>query len=511
MIAVYNPAAEEGLTANLVMRPTGAVVACNRVFAEMFGFISEDRAKAANVLALLRSRKEGAELLDMVRQQKVVDRYELEMRRTDGEPLYVVARLVGDFDDAGVLTEINVYLFNDTKRKRVEQQLVQGQKMESLGTLAGGIAHDFNNILAIILGYATRLEVAASKPEELPKATRAIKEAVERGATLVQQLLTAAQQSEARFAPLDLNMVVAEAVDMLKSTFPKTVSFRLDLRTGLAPVLGDRSQLHQVLLNLCVNARDAMPAGGEIALETRVATAAEVAEHFTGSEPGDYAALSIRDTGSGMSSDVRPHIFEPFFTTKERGKGTGLGLSVVYGVVNHHRGFIHVDTQPGRGTTFTIYLPVDRSTAARRAPAKAPDGASPRAPQLILLVDDEEMLRELGVTFLEGEGYRVIVAQDGVEAVEQFEKHRDEIGLVLCDLGLPRMGGREAFLRMKQSRPGVRVIVASGYLEPATRSQIMEDGVIDTIQKPYNFHDLVTKVRATIGPPHRDEDELQLF
>jgi signal transduction histidine kinase len=277
----------DGLTGDAVTQPNGEIIACNATFAQMFGFESIEQARSANVLSLLRSRKDGAELLERVREHEIIDRHELEMRRQDGEPVYVIGRVVGSFDRRGELAQVHVYLFNDTKRKRLEQQLVQAQKMESLGILAGGIAHDFNNILAIVLGYANRLELAPTRVEELPRSVTAIKEAVERGAALVQQLLTAAQQSEAHFARFDLNTMIFETVNMLQSTFPKTIGFDLSLQPNLPEVAGDRSQMQQVLLNLCVNARDAMLSGGTVAIETKVAPSIEVAEHFTGTEPRD--------------------------------------------------------------------------------------------------------------------------------------------------------------------------------------------------------------------------------
>jgi nitrogen-specific signal transduction histidine kinase/CheY-like chemotaxis protein len=421
-----------------------------------------------------------------------------------------VARVIGRFSE-GELTELQVYLFNDTKRKRLEQQLIQAQKMEGLGTLAGGIAHDFNNILAIILGYTNRLETFRSKPKEVPGAIKVIKEAVERGAALVQQLLTAARQTEARFSSLDLNALMRELEKMLQATFPKMINFELRLQPDLPPITADRSQIHQVLLNLCVNARDAMQQGGTLALETGLVPGAQLTEMFTGAAADNYACLRVRDTGSGMTREVKSHIFEPFFTTKERGKGTGLGLSVVYGVVNNHRGFVQVESEPNAGTTFLIYLPVEHSLDERGG---ADGRGIPRrqdAPQTILLVEDEEMLRELGVEILEGEGYRVIAAKDGVEAVEFFEANREEIGLVICDLGLPRLGGREAFLKMKESKPTVRVIIASGYLEPMIRSEMLKAGVLDTIQKPYDFNVLLAKIRSVIGPDEVADDHPELF
>ncbi|MEY2497384.1 MAG: hypothetical protein QOD12_940 [Verrucomicrobiota bacterium] len=506
----YRRFVTEDFTANLVVRPDGRIVTCNPAFATTFGFDSIEEALSGNFLALLRSRQDGVELLEMVHQQGIVDRHELEMRQRDGDRVYVVARVIGRFSE-GELTELQVYLFNDTKRKRLEQQLIQAQKMEGLGTLAGGIAHDFNNILAIILGYTNRLETFRSKPKEVPGAIKVIKEAVERGAALVQQLLTAARQTEARFSSLDLNALMRELEKMLQATFPKMINFELRLQPDLPPITADRSQIHQVLLNLCVNARDAMQQGGTLALETGLVPGAQLTEMFTGAAADNYACLRVRDTGSGMTREVKSHIFEPFFTTKERGKGTGLGLSVVYGVVNNHRGFVQVESEPNAGTTFLIYLPVEHSADERGG---ADGRGIPRrqdAPQTILLVEDEEMLRELGVEILEGEGYRVIAAKDGVEAVEFFEANREEIGLVICDLGLPRLGGREAFLKMKESKPAVRVIIASGYLEPMIRSEMLKAGVLDTIQKPYDFNVLLAKIRSVIGPDEVADDHPELF
>jgi signal transduction histidine kinase/ActR/RegA family two-component response regulator len=431
------------------------------------------------------------------------------MTQRNGDPVYVVARLIGNFVN-GELTELHVYLFNDTKRKRLQQQLVQAQKMEGLGTLAGGIAHDFNNILAIILGYTNKLESSRSKPHEFPGAIKIIKEAVERGAALVQQLLTSARQTEARFSSVDLNALVRELERMLQATFPKTINFNLELAPDLPVITADKSQLHQVLLNLCVNARDAMPAGGTLTLATSITPGPELTEMFSGVTADSYACIRVRDTGIGMSRQVKSHIFEPFFSTKERGKGTGLGLSVVYGVVNNHRGFVQVESEPGAGTSFIVYLPV-KHLAAEQLGGDRTGVPRQDIPQTILLVEDEEMLRELGVSILESEGFRVLAAKDGVEAVALFETHCDEIGLVVCDLGLPRLGGREAFLKMKESRPGVRAIVASGYLEPAIRSEMLKAGVIDTIQKPYDFNDLLAKIRSIIGPQPVSDDHPELF
>jgi PAS domain S-box-containing protein len=500
----------EDFTGTLVMRSDGQIVTCNPAVVNIFGFDSVQQAAAANFFGFLRSRQDGIDLLELVRQHGTVDRHELEMRKHNGDPVYVVARLLGNFSN-GELTELQVYLFNDTKRKQMEQQLVQAQKMEGLGTLAGGIAHDFNNILAIILGYTNKLESSRAKPSEFPGAIKVIKEAVERGAALVQQLLTSARQTEARLSSLDLNALVRELERMLQATFPKTISFNLDLQPDLPLITADKSQIHQVLLNLCVNARDAMPAGGTLTLATSITAGSELTEMFSGVTAENYACMRVGDTGTGMTRQVKSHIFEPFFSTKERGKGTGLGLSVVYGVVNNHRGFVQVESEVGAGTSFIIFLPVKHSTVEQSRADQTKTAGQPNIPQTILLVEDEDMLRELGVSILESEGFRVLAAKDGMEAVAVFEANCDEIGIVVCDLGLPRLGGREAFLKMKEKKPGVRAIVASGYLEPAIRSEMLKAGVIDTIQKPYDFNDLLAKIRSVIGPEEVPDDHPELF
>jgi PAS domain S-box-containing protein len=500
----------EDFTGTLIMHTDGQIAACNPAVANIFGFDSIQEAAAQNFFSFLRNRQDGIDLLELVRQHGMVDRRELEMNHRNGDPVYVVARMIGNFAD-GELTELQVYLFNDTKRKRLEQQLVQAQKMEGLGTLAGGIAHDFNNILAIILGYTNRLETFRSKPNEVPGAIKVIKEAVERGAALVQQLLTSARQTEARLSTLDLNALVRDLERMLQATFPKTVSFNLDLEPDLPAITADKSQIHQVLLNLCVNARDAMPEGGTLTIKTSITAGSELTETFSGVTADNYACVRVGDTGTGMTKQVKSHIFEPFFSTKERGKGTGLGLSVVYGVVNNHRGFVQVESEVGAGTSFIIYLPVKHSSVEQGQGDRAKGAAGQNIPQTILLVEDEEMLRDLGVSILESEGFRVLAAKDGVEAVTLFEANSEEIGLVVCDLGLPRLGGREAFLKMKERKPSVRAIVASGYLEPTIRSEMLKAGVIDTIQKPYDFNDLLAKIRSVIGPEEVADDHPELF
>ncbi|CAN5519953.1 hypothetical protein BH18VER1_BH18VER1_01850 [soil metagenome] len=508
----YRRFVEEDLTGDFRFRPDGTILTCNRAFVRIFGFDSDDAALSANFGSLLPDKKEGARLIAAIGKDGFTEAHELEMLQPSGDAVYIAARFVGRFDERGELTEVQGYLFNDTRRKRLEQQFIQAQKMEGLGTLAGGIAHDFNNILAIILGYAMQLEGPNVRPEQIPAAVKIIKDAVERGAALVQQLLTSARQAEARFASFDVNEFVREMAPMLEATFPKTIDLQLHVPPNVLLINADRSQVHQVLLNLCVNARDAMPAGGTISLATSVVSGPKVAGHFNGAEADEYVRIQVCDTGSGMTPEVRSRIFEPFFTTKERGKGTGLGLSVVYGVVNNHRGFVQVESEPRQGTTFSVYLPIVHQPETPQHDVGHGVPFKRRQPRTIMLVEDEEMLRELAIQILEAEGYLVLAASDGLEAVDLFDQHKSEIGLVVCDLGLPKLGGRDVFMKMKESCPSVRAIVVSGYLEPTMRSEILKAGVIDTIQKPYDFRELLDKIKTVLdGAEAEDNTQRQLF
>ncbi|HXV84690.1 MAG TPA: MASE1 domain-containing protein, partial [Candidatus Binatia bacterium] len=304
------------------------------------------------------------------------------------------------------------------EERRLEQQLRQAQKMESIGVLAGGIAHDFNNILNIIRGYASLLRSPVSGAEEFTESLNAIDEAIERGASTVRQLLAAAKESAIRFEQVDLNAVLQKLKTLLSGTLPRTIDIVLDLNSELPPVLADPNQINQVLLNVCVNARDAMPEGGDLLLKTETLFGAELRAHFQDAKETIYACITVKDTGFGMDEAIKSRIFEPFFTTKDQGRGTGLGLSVAYGIITNHRGFIDVTSEPARGTTFCIYLPVaDHPTSivgldlplGRRG-----IGRIPAHGHVVLFVEDEIRQLELMRRSLEKEGYRVLAATDGV-------------------------------------------------------------------------------------------------
>jgi CheY-like chemotaxis protein len=370
--------------------------------------------------------------------------------------------------------------------------------LQSIGTLAGGIAHDFNNVLAIILGYTAFLEIAAIPPEKKAQAIVVIKNAVQRGAALVRQILTFARKSEVLFEPMNLADLLHELISMLQETFPKIITFKEVIEKELPLISADRTQMHQALLNLCVNARDAMPNGGCITFTMEKKTGEELRERFPAAELESYLCLAVADTGEGMTDATRSKIFDPFFTTKEKGKGTGLGLSVVFGVVQAHHGFIDVESVVGRGTTFRLYFPFSLQDKTKHAAQKQEDLIESGGTETILLVEDEESLIEMARLTLESHGYHVYAAQDGPKAVEMYRIHHNEIALVVSDIGLPGMTGIDVFKTLKEMNPNVKLVFVSGFIEPDVKSRLLGAGAKGFIQKPYTPREILQGLRAVL-------------
>ena len=396
-----------------------------------------------------------------------------------------------------------------TERTKLQDQVRQIQKLDSIGRLAGGVAHDFNNLLNIVSAHAALLARGGIDADKRAESAKSIEKAVERGSAVVRQLLTFARKTDVAFEPTDANAVVEELASMLRETFPKQVKVQTKLAEKLPKVRADPNQLHQALLNLAVNARDAMPQGGVLTLGTDAVTGDTLQAKFPEATAPRYVELCVADTGAGMDAETRRRIFEPFFTTKGA-KGQGLGLAVVYGIVNAHRGWIDLESEAGKGTTFRLYFAVSepaevaaggapaegRRKEPRRVTAPATGKASERGTKRVLLfVEDEEMLLRPVRELLEENGYEVLTALDGVEAVRCFEQNADRISAVLLDLGLPRLGGWQAFLKMRERDPSLRCIVASGNLDAEQRSAMEKAGVHASVRKPYSGAQILKVVR----------------
>jgi nitrogen-specific signal transduction histidine kinase/CheY-like chemotaxis protein len=390
-----------------------------------------------------------------------------------------------------------------TERRQLENQLRQAHKMEAVGQLAGGIAHDFNNLLTVILGYSDVVLNKLSADHRLCEEVHEIRKAGERAAALTGQLLAFSRMQVLLPQVIDLNEVVTHVYKMLR----RLIGEDIDLRTVCAPATGrvkaDQGQLEQVLMNLAVNARDAMPEGGVLTIGTRNAEVdASYAREHVPMEPGSYVMLSVSDTGTGMDAKTKGRIFEPFFTTKEKGKGTGLGLATVYGIVKQSGGFIWASSEPGHGTSFEIYLPrVDEKAgvAAGYGAPQAREGVG--GTETVLLVEDEEGVRRLAREVLEAHGYTVLEASGWQSALGLADSHGGPIHLLLTDVVMPEMGGPEVASRLSALRPAIKVLYMSGYTNYAVFHRGLLDAGIAFLQKPFSPDELARRVRELLDEP----------
>jgi PAS domain S-box-containing protein len=400
-------------------------------------------------------------------------------------------------DERRRVANIVVMIEDITDQKSLEQQLFEAQKMESIGQLASGIAHDFNNLLGAILGYASLVKTQLSMEHPHYKYISIIESSAERGADLTRQLLTFSRGGRFHLKPLNLNQTVSEVELLLTHTIDKRIVIRTDCDASLATMEGDAGQLQQMLLNLCLNARDAMPEGGDLIIETRNVY---LDEHFArthlGADVGWHLLLTVTDTGTGMDLETQRRIFEPFFTTKEEGKGTGLGLAMVYGVVKNHGGFVRVYSQLGQGTSFQIYLPSTEQRAVAAVPTVS--SQTPQGTETILVVDDEAMIRQLLSDVLRQAGYKALVAGNGVEALRLLQQHRDEVALVVLDIVMPEMDGKATYDGIQAICPGLKVLVSSGYSQYTITRELMARPNLEFIQKPYVIHEVLTAVRQLL-------------
>jgi len=388
-----------------------------------------------------------------------------------------------------------------TERRTLEQQLRHAQKFEAIGQLAGGIAHDFNNVIGAIQGWAELgEEQAASRDAQFVSYFKKIHSQCDRVTALIQQLLAFARRQILEPRSLSLNQTVQDVMNLLDKVIGKDIEIKTNLADDLSAVRADPTQIEQVLMNLCINSRDAMPKGGRVTIETHNADFSEEdCRRTVGSQPGRFAELRVTDTGIGMDAAIREKIFEPFFTTKGIGKGTGLGLATVYGIVKQHNGFIQVESAPGQGSTFRIFLPVNETpTVGEFRPPVFDDLPVRAGTETILLAEDHDGIREMAQSVLKAKGYHVLLAHDGEEAVEVFTANRDRISLVLLDVIMPRRSGPEVFAAIKALNSGVSVVFATGYSnEIATLADLVERGVV-VLRKPYSPSMLCRRVREVL-------------
>jgi PAS domain S-box-containing protein len=479
---------------------TGKILDANPAFLQLLGRATVDEIVGEHIFGLYAQNDRWFALADFLRSAEPFKGLIAEWKGKDTATTLVriSGRSVTDGGDGGIVFEL--FAEDVTERRLLEDQLRQSQKMEAVGRLAGGIAHDFNNLLMVISGYSEFLLERLGTDPQLRGPAQEIASAAERASSLTRQLLAFSRKQMLAPRIVNLNEVATENTKMLTRMIGEDIDLVMVPGANLWPVRADAGQIEQVIMNLAVNARDAMPSGGKLTIETSNVTLDEAYARFHAPlPPGDYVMVAISDTGNGMDNETQSHIFEPFFTTKGT-KGTGLGLSTVYGIVKQSGGYIWVHSELGRGTTFKIYLPRVASTGEAATQVAVPVEYRRVEPgrETILLVEDEPNLRYLARQYLEKQGYRVIEAADGAVAVQIAVAHEGVIHLLLTDVIMPGMNGRELAQRISEIRPNVKILYMSGYTENVIGQNGTLDAGVRLLQKPFNLRDLKSVVREVL-------------
>ncbi len=496
--ARYRTLFEESRDAIYVSTPEGRFLAVNPAGLRLFGVDTVEDLLGRSARDFYCDPEAREQWLRRMRDEGYVQDYAIEVRSARGERRTVLETATAETDEHGDVTTIRGFLRDVTEQRRLAEQLQQAQKLEAVGRLAGGVAHDFNNLLTVISGYTELALKRLGEADPLRAELEEIHKAGQRAADLTRQLLALGRRQVLSPEPLDLNRVVAEIEKLLRRVIGEDVELVTRLQPGLWTVRADPGQLAQVILNLAVNARDAMPRGGQLHLSTaNVELDESYARRHFGIAAGACAVLEVRDSGVGMDESVLAHIFEPFFTTKEPGKGTGLGLATVYGIVQQSGGHVTVDSAPGRGSSFRIHLPrsadpTPRAEGVSREPA-------PRGREVILLVEDEPAVRGFLSRFLRLQGYRVTEAGDGEEAMRLVESELPAPDLLVTDLVMPRMGGSELAERLMARLPGIKVLFISGHAQDLRRLEGRRDALF--LQKPFATDLLARRIRQLVDIP----------
>lgn len=478
----------------------GRFLQVNPAMVKIFGYESISDFMALSVDDLYLNIEDRNQILEEVAEKGFVRDREVRMRKKDGETVWVSINANGKFNNAGKLKWIDGIFEDITSKKQMEMQLQQSQKMEAIGTLAGGIAHDFNNILTAIIGYGNLLRKKVETDEALLHYVNPMLSAAEKASQLTKSLLAFSRKQTISLKITNINDIVDGMSKILLRVIGDDIELQINKNDEKLMVDADSGQLEQVLMNLVTNARDAMPKGGLINIETsRIAVGRRFIIKQVALPPGEYVVISVSDTGVGMPEETRLRIFEPFFSTKEIGKGTGLGLAIVYGIIKQHKGDISVYSEPGRGTTFKIYLPLihgEEEKNHKQAAAPAAGGT-----EKILVADDDEHVRGLILEVLESAGYNVIIACDGDQAVEKFRENADSIDLVLLDVVMAKKNGKEAYDAICSIRPLTNVLFMSGYTADIINQKGVLDDNLEFVSKPLSPDVLLEKVRHVLSKP----------
>jgi PAS domain S-box-containing protein len=484
---------------------SGELVLVNPALQKILGYASQTELLQVNLAQIYRNPSDHQKVNELLLQQGSFIDVEVEWKRKDGSPITVRSSGWPIKDENGRVAFLELFAEDVTERRALERQLRMAQKMEAVGRLSGGIAHDFNNLLGVIIGYSQVLKRSLKPENPLYAHAEEIEKASQRAVSLTRQLLAFSRQQVLEPVILNLNALLTDMEKMLPRLIGEDIALALALDPTLAQVKADPGQVEQVIMNLAVNARDAMPDGGQLTIQTaNVNLDAAYTHQHPGSRVGSYVMLRVTDTGTGMDPEIQAQIFEPFFTTKERDKGTGLGLATVYGVVKQSGGYIAVDSEKGKGASFSVYLPRVEHAVAALDLSTVPPVTSVRGSETILLVEDEESLRKLADMFLRDNGYQVLAAGDGAQALQLARQHTGPIHLLLTDVVMPGINGRVLAERLAPGQPGMKILYMSGY----TDSFIAGHGVLEAgshlLHKPFTEETLTRKVRELLDANRED-------
>lgn len=495
----YRGLFENSLTANYISTPDGRLLGCNESFARLYGFDSVEEAMALRAEDVYVDRWERQDFVNLIMEKKRLEQYESTYVRKDGQAIHVVENAVGVFDAEGQLLQIQGTLLDITERKRMEEQLLQSQKIESLGILAGGIAHDFNNLLTVINTNLFLAESAVEPGHPVLVPLNEIRTTVKRAVSLTGQILAFGRKQVMERKHHELDTIVHEFGVTLRRIVEEDIQITLSVNSTGSVVHCDRGQIEQILLNLCVNARDAMEKGGTIGIRTyKTILDADFCAHHQWAREGCFVCLEVSDDGCGIDEAVLEKIFDPFFTTKEVGKGSGMGLAVVYGIIKAHQGLLDVRSTPGRGSVFSAYLPVVEQARPDNDHSGGTVPKALRGTETILLVEDNNQIRDVTSMILTEYGYTVLTANNGEEALTIVGHADNQVDLVFTDMVMPRMGGHELYNRLTTMKPDMKFLFTSGYTFVAQDMEFIHRKSLSFLQKPYELETLLLTIRKVV-------------
>ncbi|NIA23157.1 MAG: response regulator [Proteobacteria bacterium] len=492
----YKKFFNNNISASVILLPDGKIVDCNRSFIKLFGYKTKKDALGANVNELYIDKTKRKNFIEAIKKAKVIKNLLINYKTTPGKIITVRENIVGIFGKSGKLEYLLAFLQDITREEELQTQLMQAQKMESLGRITGGIAHDLNNMLVPIKGYTDILLLQTPKDSPIYSKLKGIEKATDRATALLKEILAFSKKQILNIETLDLNKEIKRFSDILQKIIGEKINFNIILQPKELMINADKTQIDQILMNLAANARDAMPQGGTLTIETSEVNLDTVyTSRHVNIQPGIYIHLAITDTGTGMDNKTVNMIFEPFFTTKS--KGTGLGLSTVYGIVKQHKGYILVYSEPGHGTTFKIYFPKSRKRLGKNTNKKIPMKDFIAGNESILLVEDEEDVRKVIKEILTQYGYTVYETGSPSEALEMV-KQGGKLDLLITDVVLPDMNGKELSNAIKKENDSIKILYMSGYTSNVIAHEKILDKGINFIHKPFSITNLLIKVRGIL-------------